>query len=66
MQAPSLKESVQTTSSSVTLEWLYDEDDPAHTAFITGYLVTMQKVGAGTRPDLTESESREGLQNVSL
>ncbi|XP_013867225.1 oncostatin-M-specific receptor subunit beta [Austrofundulus limnaeus] len=55
VQAPSLIESVQTTSSSVTLEWLYDEEDPAQPAFITGYLVTVQKVGPGTWPNLTEN-----------
>lgn len=32
----------------MTLEWSYDEDDPAHSAFITGYLVTAQAVGSGT------------------
>lgn len=30
-------------SSSVTLEWHYNEDDEAHPAFITGYLVTVQE-----------------------
>ncbi|KAJ4941988.1 hypothetical protein JOQ06_011859 [Pogonophryne albipinna] len=38
------------TSSSVTLEWSYNEDDPAHTAFITGYLVTGQEAGTDTPP----------------
>lgn len=31
-------------SSSVTLEWRYNEDDEVHPAFITGYLVTVQEV----------------------
>ncbi|XP_078107293.1 leukemia inhibitory factor receptor isoform X1 [Sander vitreus] len=48
VQSPSLVEPFQSTSSSVTLEWSYDEDDPAHSAFITGYLVTTQTVGSGT------------------
>ncbi|KAF1389404.1 hypothetical protein PFLUV_G00073080 [Perca fluviatilis] len=48
VQSPSLVEPFQITSSSVTLEWSYDEDDPAHSAFITGYLVTAQAVGSGT------------------
>uniref|UniRef100_A0A672ZJU3 Oncostatin-M-specific receptor subunit beta-like n=1 Tax=Sphaeramia orbicularis TaxID=375764 RepID=A0A672ZJU3_9TELE len=43
--SPSLVEPVQTTSSSVTLQWLYAEDDPAHPAFITGYSVTVQESG---------------------
>ncbi|KAK9523056.1 hypothetical protein VZT92_019485 [Zoarces viviparus] len=46
VKSPSLVEPVQSTSSSVTLEWRYDEDDPAHPAFITGYLVTVQEVGS--------------------
>lgn len=28
----------------MTLEWHYNEDDEAHPAFITGYLVTVQEV----------------------
>ncbi|XP_029295925.1 leukemia inhibitory factor receptor [Cottoperca gobio] len=50
VQPPILVEPVQSSSSSVTLEWSYNEDDPAHTAFITGYLVTGQEVGSGTLP----------------
>uniref|UniRef100_A0A3Q2QCQ8 Leukemia inhibitory factor receptor-like n=1 Tax=Fundulus heteroclitus TaxID=8078 RepID=A0A3Q2QCQ8_FUNHE len=34
------------THASVTLEWHYDEDDPAQPAFITGYLVTVQEVAS--------------------
>lgn len=30
----------------MTLEWRYDVDDPAHPAFITGYLVTVQEVAS--------------------
>ncbi|KAI9536996.1 hypothetical protein NQZ68_029124 [Dissostichus eleginoides] len=41
---------LNSTSSSVTLEWSYNEDDPAHTAFITGYLVTGQEAGTDTPP----------------
>nr|XP_046243960.1 leukemia inhibitory factor receptor [Scatophagus argus] len=46
--SPSLVEPVQSTSSSVTLEWRYNEDDVAHPAFITGYLVTVQEVASHT------------------
>ncbi|XP_028269069.1 leukemia inhibitory factor receptor [Parambassis ranga] len=44
VQSPSLVEPVHSTSSSVTLEWHYNEDDPTQPAFITGYLVTVQEV----------------------
>ncbi|XP_074527018.1 leukemia inhibitory factor receptor [Halichoeres trimaculatus] len=44
--SPRLVEPVQSTSSSVTLEWHYNEDDAAQPAFITGYLVTVQAVGS--------------------
>ncbi|XP_042276180.1 oncostatin-M-specific receptor subunit beta [Thunnus maccoyii] len=69
VQSPSLVEPVQSTSSSVTLEWRYNEDDPAHPAFITGYLVTVQEVGSDRPPrHLTIEEPQrksvtvEGLQ----
>ncbi|XP_042344411.1 leukemia inhibitory factor receptor [Plectropomus leopardus] len=42
VKALNLVEPVQSTSSSVTLEWRYNEDDPAHPAFIIGYLVTLK------------------------
>ncbi|XP_024860896.2 oncostatin-M-specific receptor subunit beta isoform X2 [Kryptolebias marmoratus] len=61
VQSPSLKESARTTSSSITLEWFYDEDDPAQPAFITGYLVTVQEVGPETRLGQTKN-----LFNVSV
>ncbi|KAM9394426.1 leukemia inhibitory factor receptor isoform 2-T2 [Pholidichthys leucotaenia] len=48
-----LVEPIFTTSSSVTLEWRYNEDDPALPAFITGYLVTVQ-------------EAQSGLFNISV
>ncbi|KAM9360201.1 leukemia inhibitory factor receptor [Symphorus nematophorus] len=51
VQSPFLVEPVQSTSSSVTLEWHYSEDDPAHSAFITGYLVMVQEVGSDTQSD---------------
>ncbi|KAM4576175.1 leukemia inhibitory factor receptor isoform 2-T2 [Odontesthes bonariensis] len=54
VQSPSLVEPVQSTSSSVALEWHYNEDDPAHPAFITGYLVTVQEVGSDILPGQTE------------
>ncbi|XP_008283146.1 leukemia inhibitory factor receptor isoform X2 [Stegastes partitus] len=52
VQTPHAVEHVRSTSSSVTLEWLYNEDDPAQPAFITGYLVTVQEAGSDTMPDL--------------
>lgn len=50
VQCPSLVEPVQITSSSVTLEWHYNEEDPAHPAFITGYLVMVHEVGSDKLP----------------
>lgn len=40
--APSLV-NFTSESSSVTLEWRYDQDDQDHPAFITGYLVTVHE-----------------------
>ncbi|XP_070690651.1 leukemia inhibitory factor receptor [Pempheris klunzingeri] len=69
VQSPSLVKLVQSTSSSVTLEWHYNEDDLAHSAFITGYLVTVQEVGSDSVPGHTamadprrKSVTIEGLQ----
>ncbi|XP_036382780.1 leukemia inhibitory factor receptor [Megalops cyprinoides] len=42
-KSPQLLGSSTTTPSSVTLEWSFDEEDPMHTGFITGYLVTVQE-----------------------
>ncbi len=50
VNSPTVVEPVQSTSSSVTLEWHYNEDDPAHPAFITGYQVTVQEIGSDTLP----------------
>ncbi|XP_070761070.1 leukemia inhibitory factor receptor [Enoplosus armatus] len=50
VQSPNPVELVQSTSSSVTLEWRYDEDEPTHPAFITGYQVTVQEVGSEMLP----------------
>lgn len=47
MEAPNLG-TFTSDSSSVTLEWHYNEDDEAHPAFITGYLVTVQEVQQNT------------------
>uniref|UniRef100_A0A3B5KAB1 Fibronectin type-III domain-containing protein n=1 Tax=Takifugu rubripes TaxID=31033 RepID=A0A3B5KAB1_TAKRU len=49
--APSLV-NFTSESSSVTLEWRYDEDDRDHPAFITGYLVTVQEAQQDTLADL--------------
>lgn len=62
VQSPILVEPVQSTSSSVTLEWSYNEDDPAHTAFITGYLVTGQEAGTDTLPGHVASKCGGKLQ----
>ncbi|XP_040050982.2 leukemia inhibitory factor receptor isoform X1 [Gasterosteus aculeatus] len=71
VKSPGLIEPIQSTSSSVTLEWSYNEDDPSHLGFITGYLVTAQEVGAAGRKDLfnvsvadpcRKSVSIDGLQ----
>ncbi|XP_040898493.1 oncostatin-M-specific receptor subunit beta isoform X2 [Toxotes jaculatrix] len=53
VRPPRLVESPQSTPSSVTLEWHYDEDDPAHPGFITGYLVTVQEAGSNMLPGHT-------------
>lgn len=45
--APSLV-NFTSESSSVTLEWRYDQDDLDHPAFITGYLVTVQEARQDT------------------
>nr|XP_029494524.1 leukemia inhibitory factor receptor-like isoform X2 [Oncorhynchus nerka] len=50
VQSPSLVEPIRTTSSSVTLEWHYHEDDHSHPGFITGYLVTVHKTGSQRSP----------------
>lgn len=49
VQSPSLVEPAS-ASSSVTLEWRYNEDDQAHPAFITGYLVTVKEVAHNMLP----------------
>lgn len=50
VESPTLVEPVQYTSSSVTLVWLYNEEDRAHPAFITGYLVMVHQVGSDKLP----------------
>lgn len=47
VEAPSL-DRCTSESSSVTLEWHYNEDDEDLPAFITGYLVTAQEVQPDT------------------
>ncbi|XP_034026632.1 oncostatin-M-specific receptor subunit beta isoform X2 [Thalassophryne amazonica] len=44
---------VHSTSSSVTLRWSFNEHDPAHPAFITGYLVTVHEVASDKLLDHT-------------
>ncbi|XP_071775502.2 leukemia inhibitory factor receptor isoform X1 [Centroberyx gerrardi] len=53
LQSPSLVRPGQSTSSSVTLEWLYNEEDQAHRGFITGYLVVVQEEGCESTPGQT-------------
>ncbi|KAG7239249.1 hypothetical protein INR49_029539 [Caranx melampygus] len=65
-QQPHLVEPAQSTSSSVTLEWSYNEYDPSHPAFITGYLVTIQELGSNTLPDHTASVLLEDPQRKSV
>lgn len=55
-QPPRIIEPVKRTYASVTLEWHYDEEDPAQPAFITGYLVTVQKVQTDARLGHAASE----------
>ncbi|KAF7200667.1 leukemia inhibitory factor receptor [Nothobranchius furzeri] len=61
VQSPSLIKPVYITSSSVTLEWRYDEDDPVQPAFITGYLVTLQETGSDA-----QTGQAANLFNVSV
>ncbi|XP_007563592.1 leukemia inhibitory factor receptor isoform X2 [Poecilia formosa] len=49
VEPPRIIQPVKRTYTSVTLEWHYDEDDPAQRAFITGYLVTVQEVQTDAR-----------------
>uniref|UniRef100_A0A3Q1EKW3 Leukemia inhibitory factor receptor-like n=1 Tax=Acanthochromis polyacanthus TaxID=80966 RepID=A0A3Q1EKW3_9TELE len=63
VQAPRLVEPVQSTSSSVTLEWRYNENDPTHPAFITGYLVTVQELfNMSVADPLKKSVTIDGLK----
>lgn len=53
------------TSSSVKLEWSYNENDPTLRAFITGYVVTVQEVGSDSSQAANESrEKRPGLKTL--
>lgn len=65
VEPPGLKEPVKMTYASVTLEWYYNEDDPAHSAFITGYLVTVHEVHSDTRGGQATSEFRGKLSSSS-
>nr|XP_020449371.1 leukemia inhibitory factor receptor-like isoform X2 [Monopterus albus]XP_020449372.1 leukemia inhibitory factor receptor-like isoform X2 [Monopterus albus] len=63
VQSPSLVEAVQSSSSSVTLEWHYNEDDPAHPAFITGYLVIAQELGSHMLPGSAANMFRVSVED---
>ncbi|XP_076854821.1 leukemia inhibitory factor receptor isoform X2 [Brachyhypopomus gauderio] len=41
LQFPELFHSVSVSWSSVKLEWTFNEEDPAHPGFITGYMITV-------------------------
>uniref|UniRef100_A0A3P8XX68 Fibronectin type-III domain-containing protein n=1 Tax=Esox lucius TaxID=8010 RepID=A0A3P8XX68_ESOLU len=43
---PYLIEPIIMSSTSVTLDWDYDENNPSNPGFITGYLVTVHKVSS--------------------
>ncbi|KAG9354950.1 hypothetical protein JZ751_001663, partial [Albula glossodonta] len=49
-KSPQLLDTLRTTPSSVILEWTFNEEDPTHTGFITGYLVNVQKKAQGSDP----------------
>ncbi|KAF7659157.1 hypothetical protein LDENG_00002370 [Lucifuga dentata] len=67
LQSPSLVEPVHSTSSSVTLVWRYNEADPAHLGFITGYLVTAQESSESrTTTLLTVSVADPHRKSVSI
>uniref|UniRef100_A0A672GK54 Fibronectin type-III domain-containing protein n=1 Tax=Salarias fasciatus TaxID=181472 RepID=A0A672GK54_SALFA len=65
-QIPRLVQPVQKTYSSVTLEWLFDEDDPAERAFITGYLVTWISVQDAGLDVLTDRFNVSDPRNKSV
>ncbi|XP_067295681.1 leukemia inhibitory factor receptor isoform X2 [Pseudorasbora parva] len=48
-QYPTLDTNPNITWSSVNLKWSFNEEDPSHTGFITGYVITVQDdLGAGS------------------
>lgn len=54
-QRPTLDSSPNITWSSVELKWSFNEKDPSHAGFITGYVITIQDYSeAGS--DLSESK----------
>uniref|UniRef100_A0A8C7ZYH8 Fibronectin type-III domain-containing protein n=1 Tax=Oryzias sinensis TaxID=183150 RepID=A0A8C7ZYH8_9TELE len=61
-----LVQPVQTTSSSATLEWLFNEHDPAHPAFIIGYLITVQGGRSDKAPDQATSVSDPLQKSVTI
>ncbi|CAG07821.1 unnamed protein product [Tetraodon nigroviridis] len=65
VEAPNLG-TFTSDSSSVTLEWHYNEDDEAHPAFITGYLVTVQEVQQNTLNLLNVSVSDPRRKSVTV
>ncbi|KAI7813666.1 leukemia inhibitory factor receptor [Triplophysa rosa] len=55
-QCPTLDPHPSVTWSSVTLKWSFDEDDPNHNAFITGYEITVQR---DLDSDISQSSHRQ-------
>jgi len=43
MEYPTLDTNLNITWSSVNLKWSFNEEDPSHAGFITGYEITVQK-----------------------
>ncbi|CAL8345619.1 unnamed protein product [Lota lota] len=61
VERPRLVRPVTRTSSSVTLEWYYNEEDPTHPGSIIGYWVTVKEVA-----DLGSPGQTSELFNVSV
>ncbi|XP_060722936.1 leukemia inhibitory factor receptor isoform X1 [Tachysurus vachellii] len=62
LQAPDVCLSPSVSSHSITLMWRFNEEDPSHPGFITGYTLTIQ-----TEPDDTHGQSFfHGVYNVTV
>ncbi|KAK3516464.1 hypothetical protein QTP70_015059 [Hemibagrus guttatus] len=56
LQAPDVYLSPGVSSHSITLEWSFDEENPTHPGFITGYTLTIH----------TEPNNTQGVKNVTV